>query len=130
MCDGLLRPTPSQPAQPVPLQQSTPKTLAQFTSNDALCRLRRLYRGAHHVSHAIIDDTQVIAWAEEPNLCSWATHQIRSRNQSYPAIEAVVENARLLRGLAQQAQLQTHVHPEPVTTADGTDPFDPLMPVG
>lgn len=104
--------------------------MAQFTATDALRRLRRLYRAAHHINNTIIDDYQVIAWTEEPNLCSWATHQIRSRNQSYPAIEAVVENARLLRGLAQQAQLQTHVHPEPVTTPDGADPFDPLMPVG
>jgi hypothetical protein len=116
--------------QLVPWQQSTPTTVAQFTSNDALRRLRRLYRAAHHINNAIIDDTQVLAWAEEPNICTWATHQIRSRNQSYPAIEAAVENARFLRGLAQQAQLQTHVHPEPVTTADGIDPFDRLMPVG
>jgi hypothetical protein len=101
--------------------------MASLTPDEALRRLRRLYRDAHHVRNAPVDDCQVLAWAQEPNLTSWATHMVRSRGWTYQVVEATLRQARQLLRRAVMAQALVHVLPES-TISDGQDPFDSLIP--
>ncbi len=68
----------------------------------ALHRLRKLYRDAHHCEPPT--DDHALEWARNPLL--WATHQIRYRNWDYPAVDAVVREARRLHARAQRLQTQ------------------------
>ncbi len=84
-------------------------------------KLARLYRDAFHVDPASPD--HVLRWAESPEL--WAEHQIRYRNWTWQAVEAVVRNCRAMRNRAAQAHAEGLI---PATPTSGADPFDPLMP--
>ena len=84
-------------------------------------RLSRLYRDAFKVDPA--SPEHVLKWAESPEL--WAEHQIRFRNWSWHAVEAVVRNCRALRTRAAQAHAEGLI---PAIPTNGADPFDPLMP--
>jgi hypothetical protein len=87
------------------------------TPLEALQQLRLLYRNAHHISTAPVDDYSVIAWCSPPTLNIWATHQIRSRNWSFEAVQAVVHDARRLVRRAILAPLEENVLPAPVALA-------------
>ena len=80
----------------------------------ALHKLRRIYRDAHHCDPA--SDANVLAWAKKPEL--WAEQQIRHRGWSWHATEATVRACRVLARRAAQA-----------IATDGTDPFDPILPI-
>jgi hypothetical protein len=66
--------------------------MAALTPEQALQRLRTLYRDAYKCSPA--DDAAVISWARSPEL--WATHQVAHRGWSFQAAEAVVRQCRIL----------------------------------
>ncbi len=82
-----------------------------MTPDDAYRILYRLYRDAFRC----YPDCQqtVLDWAGKPEL--WAEHQIRYRNWSFQAAEAVVRQCRNLHSLA--------------STSSGADPFDPNWPI-
>ena len=58
----------------------------------SLCRLRVLYRDAHHCEPPT--DQHAIDWAKAPEL--WAEHQIRYGGWGYIVTEATVKEARRL----------------------------------
>lgn len=95
--------------------------MSQLTNEQCLARLRQIYRDAFKLPQdKHVDSSVIILWAEKPEL--WAEHQIRHRNWSWYAAEAVVRSARVLRKRAALAVLNA------AATPPGIDPFDPLMP--
>jgi hypothetical protein len=96
------------------------------TPEEALRRLRRLYRDSHHLTHQPVDDEQVLNWASAGPLSSWATHKIRSGTWSFLLVEGIVRSVRQLHRRAILAIPQTAVGPE--SSVQGLDPFDPLLP--
>jgi hypothetical protein len=93
---------------------------------EALRKLRRLYRDAHHLTNQAVDDSQVLNWASTGPLSSWATHKIRHGGWSYLLVEGTVRSVRQLQRRAIEAIPQTAVAPE--SSVQGLDPFDPLLP--
>lgn len=73
--------------------------MAPLTPEQCLQRLRVIYRDAFKCQPE--NDEAVMCWAESPYL--WATHQIRFRNWSFMATEAVVRQCRIYRKRARQA---------------------------
>ena len=67
----------------------------------SLCRLRVLYRDAHHCEPPT--DQHAIEWAAKPEL--WAEHQIRFRGWTWHATEATVKEARRLSNRISAAAL-------------------------
>lgn len=108
--------------------QPIPHPTMPITPNEALRRLRLLYRNAHHISAGPVDDVSVLAWCSPAIISSWATHKIRSGGWSFEATQTVVRDARRLARRAILCTLQDDVPPEGCT-AEGADPFDLLLPV-
>lgn len=66
--------------------------MAALTPEQALQRLRTLYRDAHKCEPST--DQAAIDWARHPE--HWATLQIQHRGWSFHAAEAVVRQCRIL----------------------------------
>lgn len=96
------------------------------TPEEALRKLRRLYRDAHHLTNQAVDDSQVLNWASTGSLSSWATHKIRHGGWSYLLVEGAVRSVRQLQRRAILAIPQTAVAPE--SSVQGVDSFDLLLP--
>lgn len=86
------------PAPPT-LRPHRPPAMAPRTPEQSLQFLRKLYRQAYRCDPAC--NEAVIGWAESPEL--WATHQVRFKEWSYLATEAVVRQCRIHRKRARQA---------------------------
>lgn len=88
-----------------------------LSPQEALARLRQIYRDAHHCDAP--SDQHVVDWAKRPE--RWAEHQIRFRGWTFYAAEATVRCCRVYRRRAAAALelLQQRGH----------DPYDPLLPV-
>lgn len=96
-----------------------------ITSNQkCLARLRVLYRDAFKVPIDSISNEVAVEWAARPEL--WAEHQIRHRNYTYYAAEAVVRQCRILHKRA--AIAATEQAAVAAAEARGEDRFDPLLP--
>lgn len=96
------------------------------TPREALTRLRTIYRDAHKVPLESVTNEAVVAWAQHPE--HWAEAQIRSRNWSWFACEAVVRQCRMLRNRATIAAEAAALAAAAEAEAAGVDRFDPLMP--
>ena len=96
------------------------------TPQQALGRLRTLYRDAHKVPLESITNDAVIAWATHPE--HWAEIQIRHRNWSWFVAEAVVRQCRILLKRATIAAEAAALAAAAEAEAAGVDRFDPLMP--
>ena len=94
------------------------------TPDDALRRLRRLYRDAHHLTSQLVDDKDVLKWATTGHLSVWATHKIRS-GWSFLLVEGTVRSVRQLQRRAILAIPQASVAPES-PTVETAKPFDPI----
>jgi hypothetical protein len=97
------------------------------TPDDALRRLRRLYRDAHHLTSQLVDDKDVLKWATTGQLSVWATNKIRSGGWSFLLVEGTVRTVRQLQRRAILAKPQASVAPES-PTVETADPFDPIFP--
>jgi len=93
--------------------------MATIPHEEILLRLRQLYKDAHHIHHEPAD-ADVLRWADAPEL--WAEHQIRFRGWSWSACESTIRNCRTYRKRARMA------YEAAAAIANGSDPFDPLMP--
>jgi hypothetical protein len=100
------------------------------TPHDALRRLRRLYRDAHHLTSQLVDDKDVLKWATTGPLSAWATNKIRSGGWSFLLVEGTVRSVRQLQRRAIRAIPQASVAPElpTVETVETADPFDSIFP--
>lgn len=97
------------------------------TPQQALGRLRIIYRDAFKVPLETVTNNAVIAWAQKPE--HWAEAQIRHRGWSWFAAEAVVRQCRILRNRATiAAEADTLAAAAEAEEAAGVDRFDPLMP--
>ena len=92
--------------------------MAPIRHEDILLRLRQLYKDAFHIHHEPAD-ADVLRWADAPEL--WAEHKIRYSSWSWSACESTIRHCRTYRRRARQAY-------EAAARANGSDPFDPLMP--
>jgi len=97
------------------------------TPDEALRRLRRLYRDAHHLMSELVDDKEVLNWASSGPLSVWATHKIRSTGWSFLLVEKTVRSVRQLQRRAILAIPQASVAPES-PTIETADPFDSIFP--
>ena len=93
--------------------------MAPNPHEDSLLRLRQLYKDAFHTHHEP-SDADVLRWADAPEL--WAEHQIRFRAWSWYACESTIRHCRTYRRRARLA------YEAAAARANGSDPFDPLMP--
>jgi hypothetical protein len=97
------------------------------TPDEALRRLRRLYRDAHHLTSQLVDDKDVLNWATIGPLSVWATNKIRSGGWSFLLVDGTVRSVRRLQRRAILAIPQSSVAPES-PTVETADPFDPIFP--
>lgn len=97
------------------------------TPQQALGRLRTIYRDAFKVPLESVTNDAVIAWAQKPE--HWAEAQIRHRGWSWFAAEAVVRQCRiLLRRATIAAEAAALAAAAEAEESAGVDRFDPLMP--
>lgn len=96
-----------------------------YKDQECLERLRALFYRAHSLDHPV-SDLEVLTWGDSTDL--WAEQQIRYRGWGFAATEAVVREARIVRGRARRA-FERAQKMQPLAAHAGVDPFDALMPV-